>query len=54
MPCGCCKTIIVTDLKIFYVLRQFFVGDDSSISFGKLYFTQVLWELFWCMNIRTF
>ena len=43
-----CRPIIVTDFQMFYVLREIYVFINIS------YFTQVLWELFLCMNIRTF
>ena len=41
-----CKPIIVTDFKIFYVLREIYVGKNLSISYDILYSTQVLWDIF--------
>ena len=46
VPYGSCKLIIMTNFKMFYVLREFYVGDDLSVSFDILYCSQVLWELF--------
>ena len=34
--------MIVTDFKMFYVLREIYVGNDLSISYDISYFTQVL------------
>ena len=36
-----CKPIIVTYFKMLYVLREFYVGNDLSVSFDILFFMQV-------------
>ena len=46
IPSRRCKPIIVTDFKMFYVLREIYVGNNLSMSYDISYFTQVLWELF--------
>ena len=46
IPWRNCQQIIATDFKIFYVLSELHVGNNWSISYDILYFTQVLWELF--------
>ena len=41
LPQRSCKLIIVTDFKMFYVLREIYVGNNLSISYDISYFTQV-------------
>ena len=43
---GAVNQLIVTDFKMFYVLREIYFGNNVSISYDILYFTHVLWELF--------